>query len=125
MKSIISLLLIFFSLTCTQGLFGSNTSNQIHHDELGIHALSALSLRQAQEIKAYVCAAKELGYTDIQILNEVKSAAQILDHNNGILALSLKYDERIVSSAIGLLSMTAVIASIWLVYYLLKEHVAI
>lgn len=121
MKSIIRLLLISLSVACSQSLFGGNASNIIHHDEFSTPALSALSLQQAQEIKAYVHAAKQLGYTDAQILNEVENAVQMLDHNNGVLALSLKYDERIVWSAIGVLSMTTVIASVLLVYYLLKD----
>jgi hypothetical protein len=105
MKSIIRLLLISLSIVWMHSLPAD---------------ISALSLQQAHEIKAYVQTAKKLGYTDAQILSEFENAAQLLDQNNGVLALSLKYDERVVWSAIGVLSVATVIATIWLVHYFLQ-----
>lgn len=105
MKHIIRLLLISLSIVWVHSLPAD---------------ISALSLQQAHEIKAYVQTAKKLGYTDAQILSEFENAAQLLDQNNGVLTLSLKYDERVVWSAIGVLSVATVIATIWLVHYFLQ-----
>lgn len=109
MKSIIRFLLISLSIFCAHSLFADT---------------SVISLQQAHEIKAYVQAAKQLGYTDAKILSELEHAVQNFEKNNGVLALSLKYDERVVWSAIGVLSVAALGGAIWLLCYLLTDHPA-
>jgi len=90
-------------------------------DKLILSALSGLSEQQTQAVKTYIQEAKRAGQTDIQILNELKNATGILNSNKGGLALSLKYEERYVWSAIVFLSITAVVGGAWSVYYLINS----
>ncbi len=124
MKSIIRLLLISLSIACAQGLSVLEASNTIHHDKTALVALSGLSLQQVQEIVSYVRNARKLGSTDTQIIRSFEEAAQKLDENNGVLILYQKYDKRIVWSVIGVVSVATLAASIWVVYYYLKNSSA-
>lgn len=92
-----------------------------------------LQADSVQEVKAYVHAAKQLGYTDAQILSEFKKAVYMVDHYKSDVVLSLSDhdkddndagNDRVFWCAISVLGVATIAAGICLVYYLLKEEPA-
>ncbi len=96
MKSIIRLLLIFFSIVCSQNLVA----------ESGL----GLSLEKAQEIKSYIAAAQALKFSDEEIKAAFVKALENIDANDTVtLSLNDEY-KKYALIATGITATALVVA---------------
>ncbi len=100
MKSIIRLLLIFFSIVCSQKLL----------------AESGLSLEKAQEIKSYIAAAQALGFSNQEVKAAFVTALGSADAHC-VVTLSLNNEHKKAAAVVGGITATALVVALALYGY--------